>query len=119
MTDWNLEASEDGKTWTTLHEARYEENQMDPRDSPTTNLFCDKVRNSDLPQDEANKALLNYVEKHHRHTWKIKTPSPTFYRYFRLIGKGLKLEDLPGLGIFDPRCMHPCGLEFYGEVYEA
>lgn len=115
MTDWNFEASEDGTTWHVLHTAR-DEDVSPPSSEEIEELtretsFEEGYDEADVPKEkEVSEFLLSYVERKHRHLFRIDHSDETegvFYRYFRFIGDEESTS-----------CLHGVGLELYGNVHE-
>ena len=60
------------------------------------------------------KISQEFAERELRHTWQIDPPSPTFFRFFRIIGSGTNYERHENAS----NCLHGVGLELYGDVHE-
>lgn len=111
--DWNLEASNDGETWTVVHAAR-DENELYLEEgndeikrqlTKTLSFYNDHVQGNELSAE----VLLQILEQDFRHSWKVDCKE--FYRYFRFIGA----SDPDG----EDECLHGEGLELFGDVFEA
>lgn len=105
MTDWNFEASVDGKIWETLHAARDEE-IAGPSEEEVDEIY--DIVSYMSQADKISKFLLDYVERNHRHYFPIvDQENAVFYRYFRFTGCNDSPSPLQGVG-----------LELYGHVHE-
>ena len=86
MTDWNLEGSIDGEEWQVLHKAR-DQNVSPPSSDEIEELkretnFGDGYDEEDIPDnEELAEFLLSYVERRHRHWFRIEQENADFYRY--------------------------------------
>lgn len=72
---WNFEASEDGREWTVLHEAR----------DDTHVFYCHYPLvhyNPAIYRNWCTDDFLSYAERNIRHTWEIELSSPKFFRFF-------------------------------------
>ena len=119
--DWNFEGSIDGNDWDILQEARNDKHlrirsiDINPVHQNADELpqLADRVK--ELTQGQTTKewdeVCLHVLEQEYRHTWKLD-PAPTqFYRYFLIIGAGSERDR-------DHSCLHPEGLELFGDVCE-
>lgn len=116
-SDWNLEASHDGKKWVILHEVRFDTHlYVDPR-SRTYRRMCVQLERKHDQQ---------HVRERMSHTYKVPQNNDRvkqFYSYFRI-------ASLPADEIQTPErqdtlneewhtCIHVCGFEIYGDVHES
>jgi hypothetical protein len=113
MTDWNLEGSEDAVKWVVLHEARIDRHIANPTDD-LLNLWESQFNFFFTHIEVKVKISEQFVERELRHTWQIDSPSPTFFRYFRIIGSGTDYER----HVDSCACVYGAGLELYGDVHE-
>ena len=111
MSDWNFEASFDGKKWDLLHEARDDPHIMKPTDKESALRIIEALATGDENESVVERCT-GYAEKKLRHTWEVKSSPSSFYRFFRIIGPG-EVEVLVGSG---NTCLHGVGFELYGDV---
>ena len=117
--DWNLEGSQDGIAWETLHASRddqslnFNEKGTEFRDKLKENRLSFFLEETRLNVDQKVDVIASFAEKYFRHTWKL-TPTPTdFYRYFRILGASPITIDS------EKSCLHGEGLEFFGDLRDA
>lgn len=125
MSDWNFEASVDGNSWDTLHEARKDRHLLCPCHDESSELY--QVLGVNDADDADGAEVVSFAERHHRHIWAVN--SSRYYEYFRFVGltreqlNALYGNDVDGratLGadgrILFSYCVHGVGFELYGDV---
>lgn len=112
---WNFSASVDGTAWDYLHQPRDEKALMHPSKGEQAWLK-DRAGEGSLSIDDKQAVAQTLLGRHSK-TWKLD-PQPTkYYRFFRISGVGdkeRKKHGIPG----GHECVHGCGFELYGDVYE-
>ena len=124
MRNWNFEASVDGNNWETLHKARNnlhltftpeKWDAIEKRiDEFERGYMGGKKRGQEKMAHEqflASKINIftGYAEETLRHTWEVSDSVSSFYRFFRIVGPGVK-------EITSHPCLHGVGFELYGDV---
>lgn len=108
--DWNLEGSQDGDTWDTLHAARGDD-RLCLSESSDIITKLDRCYPATAGHPDRSEALLKLIEQDYRHTWELRPPPVQFYRYFRIIGAGSEND-------IRDNCLHGEGIELFGDVWE-
>lgn len=134
MSVWDFEASLDGITWDTLHQARDDRHarnptidqrrQLEKRLRDSYGIRLNEVDGGDILTRECHL----FAEKELRGTWALEPVPSKFYQYFQFIGIGddafdalnkqYVVDDLENDEACPQGCMHGVGLEIFGDIQE-